>query len=76
MSGSWTLVLPSRNMEVVGDSGLLSCRPTFCCHPSLRLWQAGTLFQHTRNTVPHSWLYLSPSLVFKVLGLSPLYCLW
>lgn len=44
-------------------------------HP-LRLWQAGTLLWHTRNTVPHSWLYLSLSLVFMVLALSPLYFLW
>lgn len=33
--GGWTLVLPSRNTERVGDFGPLSCRLTFCCHPSL-----------------------------------------
>lgn len=32
--GSRALVLPSRNMEGVGDSGPLSCRPIFCCQPS------------------------------------------
>lgn len=63
--GAGLQALPSRNKEGVGDCGPLSCRPTSCCHSISRVWSAGTLFWHTRDTVSHSWLstclHLKPS---------------
>lgn len=50
VSGSWVLVLSSRNKEGVGNSGPLFCKSISCCHPISRVSGKQGLYFGTPGT--------------------------